>query len=62
MLWIREVFPDPGAPYCNQEMMSVMTRSFCSDGDTTYEKVSPSERDSALRVPFFTVQEIEGVL
>ena len=31
-------------------------------GMLTYEKVAPSERDSTLRVPFFTIQEVEGVL
>ena len=31
-------------------------------GWLTYEKVAPSERDSTLRVPFFTIQEVEGVL
>jgi len=28
----------------------------------TYEKVTPSERNSAFRVPFLAFQEVEGVL
>ena len=42
--------------------MSTMTRGVCSDGDVTYEKITASERNPALRVPFLTIQEIEGVL
>ena len=30
--------------------------------DVTYEKVTPSERNPAFRVPFFTIQEVEGIL
>ena len=62
MLRIRDVFPDPGAPYYETPEQTIRERDqlrlrVCARADVgvTYEKVAPSERDSAFQVPFFAI-------
>lgn len=65
MLWIRDVFPDPGAPYYEKRKKGgddVSDHDMDDMPDVTYEKVTPSERNSALGVPPLAIQEIKGVV
>lgn len=58
-LWMMLVFPDPGAPCWTYQ--SEMDR-MAGRKDETNKKVTSAERNAAGCVPWFTFQEIFGVV
>ncbi len=54
--WIKEVFPEPGAPYYSK--VSTQSKIVCK----TYKEIAPTERQPTVLVPLFATQEVPSIL